>query len=149
MKEYPDEKEKYSDKEKMKKQRVAAKFKSIQSGFKKAIDCLKKVVAVVWLLLFSIIVTICGVVTQLLQVCKIKLTLQSHYQKTTRIRFHPLVLALDLSTENQSNELLMEQEISKCQEGPDVDVDNSECDLLQPSARRRKVEEILDEKKEE
>ena len=86
---------------------------------------------------------------QLLQVYKIKLTLQSHYQKTTRIRFHPLVLALDLSTENKSNKLLIEKEISKCQEGPDVDVDNSECDLLQPSARRRKVEEILDEKKEE
>ena len=43
--------------------RVAAKFKSIQSGFKKAIDCLKKVVAVMWLLLLSIIVTICGAVT--------------------------------------------------------------------------------------
>ena len=33
MKEYPDEKEKYSDKEKMKKERVATKIKSIRSGF--------------------------------------------------------------------------------------------------------------------
>ena len=33
MKEYPDEKEKYSGKDKMKKERVATKIKSIRSGF--------------------------------------------------------------------------------------------------------------------
>ena len=39
MKEYPDEKEKYSNKKKMNKKRVATKLKSMRSGFKKAIDC--------------------------------------------------------------------------------------------------------------
>ena len=102
-----------------------------------------------WLLLFSIVVTVCGVVTQLLQVYKIELSLQSHYQRTTQIRFDPLVLALDLSTENKSNELLIKQEISKCQEEPDIDADNSECDLVQPSARHRKVKEMLNERKDE
>ena len=42
MKEYPDKKEKYSNKKKMYKKRVAAKLKSMRSGFKKAIDCGKK-----------------------------------------------------------------------------------------------------------
>ena len=42
MKEYPDEKEKYSNKEKMNIERVAAKLKSTRSGLKKAIDCSKK-----------------------------------------------------------------------------------------------------------
>ena len=42
MKEYPDEKKKYPNKEKMNKERVAAKLKRIRSGFKKAMDCSKK-----------------------------------------------------------------------------------------------------------
>ena len=42
MKEYPDEKEKYPNKEKMNKKRIVAKLKSIRSRFKKAIDCGKK-----------------------------------------------------------------------------------------------------------
>ena len=42
MKEYPDEKEKYSNKKKMNKEQVAAKLKSMRSGFKEAIDCGKK-----------------------------------------------------------------------------------------------------------
>ena len=41
-KEYPDEKEKHPTKEKMNKERVAAKLKSIRSVFKKVIDCGKK-----------------------------------------------------------------------------------------------------------
>ena len=54
----------------------------------------------------------------------------------------------DLSNEKESNELSNEQEISNCQEENDVDADNSECDLLQPTARRRKVEEMLNERKD-
>ena len=42
LKKYPDEKEKYPNKEKMNKERVAVKLKSIQSEFKKAIECGKK-----------------------------------------------------------------------------------------------------------
>ena len=42
MEEYPDEKQKYPNKEKINKERVAAKLKSIRSGFKKAIDCGKR-----------------------------------------------------------------------------------------------------------
>ena len=53
----------------------------------------------------------------------------------------------DLSNEKESNELSNEQEISNCQEENDVDADNSACDSLQPSARRRKVEEMLNERK--
>ena len=47
MKEYRGKKEKNPEKEKINKERVAAKFKIIPSGFKKAIDCRKKVVSVV------------------------------------------------------------------------------------------------------
>ena len=39
MKEYPDKKEKYPNKGKMNKERVAAKLKYIRSGFKTAIGC--------------------------------------------------------------------------------------------------------------
>ena len=53
----------------------------------------------------------------------------------------------DLSNEKESNELSNKQEISKCQDENDVDADNSECDLTQPNARRRKVEEMLNERK--
>ena len=55
----------------------------------------------------------------------------------------------DLSTEKGSKELLIKQEISKCQEENDVDTNKSECDLLQPSARCRKIEEILNKRKDE
>ena len=54
----------------------------------------------------------------------------------------------DLSNEKESNELSNEQRISKCQEENDVDAENSECDLLQPSARCRKVGEMLKERKD-
>ena len=56
--------------------------------------------------------------------------------------------ANDLSNEKESNELSNEKEISKCQVENDVDSDNSECDLLRLSARRRKVEEMLYERKD-
>ena len=46
------------------------------------------------------------------------------------------------------NELSNEQEISKCQEENDVDADNSDCDVPQPRATRRKVEEMLNERKD-
>ena len=68
MKKYPDEKEKYPNKEKINKERVAAKVKSIRSGFKKQLIAVKKVIKVAWFSLFSIIVTICGMVAQLLQI---------------------------------------------------------------------------------
>ena len=55
--------------------------------------------------------------------------------------------AKDLSNEKESDKLSNEQEFSKCHEENDVDDDNSECDLPQPSARRRKVEEMLNGKK--
>ena len=55
----------------------------------------------------------------------------------------------DLSTEKESKELLIKQEISKCQEENDVDTNKSECDLLQPSSRCRKIEEILNKRKDE
>ena len=42
MSEYPDKKEKYPNKEKLNKERAAARFKSIRSGFKKAMYCGKK-----------------------------------------------------------------------------------------------------------
>ena len=44
-------------------------------------------------------------------------------------------------------ELSNEQEISNCQEENDIDADNSECNLLQPSTRLRKVEEMLNKRK--
>ena len=56
--------------------------------------------------------------------------------------------ANDLSNEKESNELSNEKEISKCQVENDVDSDNSECDLPHLSARRRKVEEMLYERKD-
>ena len=52
LKEYPDEKEKYPIKGKMTK---AAKLKSIQSAFKKAIDCSKKGMEVVWFYFFRLL----------------------------------------------------------------------------------------------
>ena len=57
-KEYPDEKEKYPNKKKMNKKRVALKLKSILSGFKKANDCGKKSGRGRYFLLFSIFATI-------------------------------------------------------------------------------------------
>ena len=53
----------------------------------------------------------------------------------------------DLSNEKERNELSNKQEISKCQDENDVDADYSECDRTQPNARRRKVEEMLNERK--
>ena len=44
-------------------------------------------------------------------------------------------------------ELSNEQEISNCQEENDIDADNSECNLLQPNTRLRKVEEMLNKRK--
>ena len=53
----------------------------------------------------------------------------------------------DLSNEKESNELSTEHEVSKFQKENNVDTDNSECDLPQPSARHRKVEEMLNKRK--
>ena len=52
-----------------------------------------------------------------------------------------------LSNEKESNELSNQQEISKCQEENDTDADKSECNLQQHSARRTKVQEMLNERK--
>ena len=100
-------------------------------------------------------VTIFKVVAQLLLACKIVSTLRSHYQVMTWIRFHPLVLALysilqmlkNFQMKKKCKELSNEQEISNCQEENDIDADNSECNLLQPSTRLRKVEEMLNKRK--
>ena len=40
------------------------------------------------------------------------------------------------------------QEISKCEEQNDADAENSKCDLPQFSAKCRKVEEMLNERKD-
>ena len=56
--------------------------------------------------------------------------------------------AKDLANQKKTNELSNEQKISKCQEENDVDADNSECDLPQPSIRRRKVEEMLNKRRD-
>ena len=40
------------------------------------------------------------------------------------------------------------QEISKCEEQNDADADNSKCDLPQFSAKCRKAEEMLNERKD-
>ena len=53
----------------------------------------------------------------------------------------------DLSNEKESNELSTEHEVSKCQKENNVRADNSECHLPQPSARHRKVEEMLNKRK--
>ena len=53
----------------------------------------------------------------------------------------------DLSNEKESNELSTEHEVSKFQKENNVDADNSGCDLPQPSARHRKVEEMLNKRK--
>ena len=89
-------KRKVSKRGKMNKERVAAKFKSIRCGFKKAIDCGKESCGGRVVFTFLIILTIFGVVAQLLLVYKIVSTFGSHYQMTTRIRFHPFFIALYL-----------------------------------------------------
>ena len=94
MKEYPDEKEKYPNKEKMGKNRAAAKLKSIRSGFKKAIDCGKKSgwgSAVFTFFDFCNDLWVGCPAFASIQNC---ITLRSNFQMTPRIRFHPLVLAL-------------------------------------------------------
>ena len=70
----------------------------------------------------------------------------------TWISFHPLVLALysllqmlKIFQMKKSNELSKKQEISKCQEEMTLTLT---CDLLQPSTRSRKVEEVLNAKKD-
>ena len=127
-------------------------LKAYDLGLKKQLIEVKKVVEVVWFLPSSIIVTICGVIAQLLQVYDSSKPLSNDVSDS----FSPVVSssilditdAKDVSNEKESNKLLNEQEISKCQEENDVDADNSECDLPQPSAKRRKVEEMLNERKD-
>ena len=58
-----------------------------------------------------------------------------------------IVDAKDLSNK-ETSEFSNKQKISKCQEKNEVDADNSECDLPQPSTRHRKVKEILNERKD-
>ena len=85
-------------------------------------------VEVVWFLPSSIIVTICGVIAQLLQVYDSSKPLSNDVSDS----FSPVVSssilditdAKDVSNEKESNKLLNEQEISKCQEENDVDADN-------------------------
>ena len=56
--------------------------------------------------------------------------------------------AKELSNEKESKELSNEQEISNYQEENDIDVDNSEYNLPQPSTRLRNVEEMLNKRKD-
>ena len=53
-----------------------------------------------------------------------------------------------LSNKKESNELSYEQETSKCKQENGVDAENLECNLPQPIAGRRKVKEMLNERKD-
>ena len=156
MKEYPDEKEKYPNKETMGKNRAAAKLKSIRSGFKKAIDCGKKSG---W---GSVVFTFFDFCNDLWVGCPALTTMQNSINSSKQLSnddsdsFSPVgfssILDIadvkDLSNEKESKELSNKQEISKCQGKNDVDADNSGCDPTQPNARWRKVEEMLNERKD-
>ena len=110
-----------------------------------------------WFLLFSTIVTICGVVVQLLQVYKIVLTLRSYYQMTTRtrFRFYQLVLALYsvfqmlkiFQMKKKVTNFRTNRKFLNVKRKMTLTMTTQECDPPQPSARRRKVEEMLQEKK--
>ena len=157
MKEYPDEKEKYPNKETMGKNRAAAKLKSIRSGFKKAIDCGKKSG---W---GSVVFTFFDFCNDLWVGCPALTTMQNSINSSKQLSndnsdsiwpvgsssILDIADVKDLSNEKESNELSNKQEISKCQDENDADAGNSECDPTQPNARPRKVEEMLNEKKGE
>ena len=156
MKEYPDKKEKYSNKEKMNIERVAAKLKSIRSGFKKAIDCSKKsggVRAVFTFFNFCNDSWVgCPAVTSIKNnIDSPKLVSNGDSDLFSSVGSScvlDITDAKDLSNEKEIHELSNEQEISKCQEEHDVDAGNSECDLPQLRATRRKVKEMLNERKD-
>ena len=151
MQKYPDEKEKYSNKKKMNKKRVAAKLKSMRYGFKKAIDCGKKNGGghdVCTILIFSI-----PALTSIQNSINSSKQLSNDNSDSIWPVGSSSILDIadvkDLSNEKESNELSNKQEISKCQDENDADAGNSECDPTQPNARPRKVEEMLNEKKGE
>ena len=156
MKEYPDEKEKYPNKEKISKKRATAKLKSIRSGFEKAIDCGKKSG---W---GRVVFTFFDFCNDLCVGCPALTSIQNSINTSKQLSndnsdsFSPVgfssILDIadvkDLWNEKEIKELSNEQEISKCQGENVVDADNSECDPTQPNARWTKVEEMLNERKD-
>ena len=153
LKEYPDEKEKYPIKGKMTK---AAKLKSIQSAFKKVIDCGKKkgwrLCGFTFFDYCNDLWGVCPAVTSIENSIDSSKSLSNDYSDSFSPVGSSSVLdiedAKDFSNKKETSEFSNEQEISKCLEENDVDADNSECDLPQPSARHKKFKEMLNKRKQ-
>ena len=141
---------------KMNKKRVTAKLKSIRSGFKKAIDCNKKSgggrVVFTFFNYCKDLCSGCSAVTSIQNSIDSSKALSNDDSDSFSSIGSSSILDIadskDLANQKKSNELSNEQKISMCQEENDVDADNSECDLPQPSTRRRKVEEMLNKRRD-